>query len=514
MEREIIYKENKAFVLEYLKQGMVDYFDFSSWPFQDHFFAFLLSTHFFSECANTYPNPRKKQEVPLWILLVCEILLKLHTTSSHSRLPGILKSGPILSRIKFNLQVNPNGGFNNKNKKKRDVVLHHDSVRKFFKATEPDKLRRWYNNDFIRFLRRKRAFDKQGIFLLDQSHIVVPRNRNYIGVDYLLVDEFGHRIDTTGMSVEARKSLKSRPCYTVSEIVHVNKYDQCAIVSGYDWGGGKEDELPQARRMVDMFVNSVGKGVMKILVVDRGYIDGAFITYVKQKYNIDVVVPLRKNMEMLRFGIQLAQSDLCPDNWKVYQTYVKNHTTYTEEVICIPDTYTWDECDVMLHLSLMRVISSDENEEPVYWGLATTYKPKNVKDIFDTYKLRSKIEERYRQHKHFWNLHKFSSPSISLMETHVAFTLMTYSLLQLFLNKRHLTDLANKTIETLREEQKLGKDSVIVYKKNNFAVLDFDFYTELIADMPYEGRKKIKERIQQLRKMFHQRGPSNEVSSQ
>ena len=77
--------------------------------------------------------------------------------------------------------------------------------------------------------------------------------------------------------------------------------------------------------------------------------------------------------------------------------------------------------------SLMRVISSDENEEPVYWGLATTHKPKNGKDIFDTYKLRSKIEERYRQHKYFWNLHKFSSPYINLMETHVAFTLMTYS---------------------------------------------------------------------------------------
>ena len=173
-------------------------------------------------------------------------------------------------------------------------------------------------------------------------------------------------------------------------------------------------------------------------------------------YTIDIVIPLRKNMEMLRFGIQLAQSEFCPDQWKVYQTYKKNHTTYTEEVICIPDTYTWDECEVSLYLSLMKVTSSDKNEEPEYWGLATTYKPKNGKDIFDTYKLRSKIEERYRQHKHFWNLHKFSSPSMNLMETHVAFTLLTYSLLQLYLNKHHLTDLANKTINTLREEQKSG----------------------------------------------------------
>ena len=141
MQNQIIYQENNAFVLEHLKQGDADYFDFSSWPFQDRFFAFLLSINFFAECANTYPNPRKKQDVPLWILLVCQILLKLHTTSSHSRLPGLLKSGSILSRIKYNLQTNSNGGFNNKNKKKRDSVVHHDSVRKFFKATEADKLR-------------------------------------------------------------------------------------------------------------------------------------------------------------------------------------------------------------------------------------------------------------------------------------------------------------------------------------------------------------------------------------
>jgi len=511
MQNQIIYQENNAFVFEHLKQGDADYFDFSSWPFQDRFFAFLLSINFFAECANTYPNPRKKQEVPLWILLVCQILLKLHTTSSHSRLPGLLKSGPILSRIKYNLETNSNGGFNNKNKKKRDAVVHHDSVRKFFKATESDKLRRWYNRDFCKFMRRKRAFDKSGIFLLDQSHIVVPKNnKNYTGVDYLLVDEFGHRIDTTAMSNEAKKTLKPRPCYTVSELVHVNNYDKCTIVAGYDWGGGKEDELPQAYKLVDTFVDSVGKGVMKLLVVDRGYIDGKFITHVKKNLDVDVMVPLRKNMEMLQFGIRLANSDLCSEKWKEYRSYEKNGIKYTEKIIGIPDAYTWDECKVALHLSLMKVSSSHNDEQPHYWGLATTYKPKDVKDVFDTYKLRWMIEERYRQHKQFWNLDKFSSPSENLIETHVAFTLMTYSLLQSFLNKRHLTNLANKTIDSLQKEQALGKDKVVVYKGKNFGVFDFDVYTEIILELSDDGKKRIKETIEIQRKRYNEREPDNE----
>jgi len=72
-----------------------------------------------------------------------------------------------------------------------------------------------------------------------------------------------------------------------------------------------------------------------------------------------------------------------------------------------------------------------------------------------------------------------------LMETHIAFTLSTDTLLQLYLSKRHLSKIANKTNDTLRQQQSQGKDCVVVYKGLNFAVLDLDFYTEIIADPGY-----------------------------
>ena len=98
----IIYEESKVKVLNGLKEGYLDYLDLADWTFQDKFFAFLLGVRFFEICAASYPTPRSKEEVPLWFLLACKDQMKLHTTSSFEKLPGILRSGAILSRVKFN----------------------------------------------------------------------------------------------------------------------------------------------------------------------------------------------------------------------------------------------------------------------------------------------------------------------------------------------------------------------------------------------------------------------------
>ena len=103
----IVYEENKVKVLEDLKDGRLDYLDLADWTFQDRFFAFLLGVRFFEICGASYPTPRKKEEVPLWFLLACKVQMKLHTTSAFDQLPGILRSGAVLSRVKRRVVVPP-----------------------------------------------------------------------------------------------------------------------------------------------------------------------------------------------------------------------------------------------------------------------------------------------------------------------------------------------------------------------------------------------------------------------
>lgn len=486
-EREplIIYEENKIKVIDALKEGRIDYLDLSSWGFQDNFFAFLIGMRFFEICGSSYPSPRQKEEVPLWFQLAGQTQLKLHQQAAYSKLPGLLKAGPILTRLKFNIG-GEEGGFNNKNKKPREIPVDQDCIRKFFRDTNKDELNRWHNEKVIKFIQHNRGIDKQGLFLLDQTHLVVPDNVNYQGAEWALVDEHGQRIDTSEMTEEQKKGLKPRLCYSLSILLHLGA-DGCVIICGYKLGGGNEDELAHGPELVRNFIKTVDKGVIKKLIMDRGYISGEFIKELKTEHNIDVVIPFRKNMNALTDSIRIAKN-FKKKEWTVYRTYEKENKKYTESVLYIGDVEEWENTGLKVYVSLMKTVDPAGKEE--YWGLCTTFKPKDTLEAFDLYKKRSRIEEINKQMKLNWHINKFSSPHESLVEAHALFTLLTYSLIQLYLMKKHLTDLANKTIDSLKEEDRLGKNCVVVYYEKNFAVLGTNYYTEIILGI--EGVPKIR----------------------
>jgi hypothetical protein len=166
MEQVILFQENKVEVRRWLKDGRIDYLDLSSWSFQDRFFAFLIEQRFFQWCASSYPTPRERENIPVWFLLACALQMKLHRTGAFQRLERILRSGSILTRARFNIGLQK-GGFNRRNKKKREVPIDPDTARKFFTDTPTDQLEEWHNTEVQAWLRRHRAYaDKEGIFIL------------------------------------------------------------------------------------------------------------------------------------------------------------------------------------------------------------------------------------------------------------------------------------------------------------------------------------------------------------
>lgn len=492
----IIYEENRIKVLNALKDGRIDYLDLADWTFQDRFFAFLLGMRFFEICGASYPTPRKKEEVALWFLLACKVQMKLHTTAAFDELPGILRSGAVLSRVKFNVGGS-NGGFNNKNKKDRACPVHHDTARKFYKDTAPGEMRHWHNTDVQRFIKHNRGFDKHGIFLLDQTHLVVPENANYKDAVRMPVDEHGQLIDMSGMTAEQKKAVRYHPCYALSELLHIGKDERSFIFAGYQLGPGNVDELEQGLPLVTDFVRAVGKGVMKLLIADRGLISGAFVTHVKSELGSDVLMPLRSNMDALTDPVRIAKA--FGYKWTKYDEYSKYGVKYLEEVTVVGEVKIWKGCEVALYVSLMRITGSDGSVR--HWGLCSTFEPKTAGEAFDLYAFRTQIEERHRQIKNFWRINKFTSPDGALVEAHVLFTLLTYSLVQLYLNKNHLTAIANKTIQSLRSEEQMGINSVIVYSGAYFAVFDLQDYTEIIIDL----NEKARLRLQKWIKVFRQR---------
>lgn len=483
-----IYKHNKTRVESLIKQGIISLVECSRLTLADKFMAFILQSDFLKFCDCTYPNPRRRNEIPVWFLISCQFVLRLSRELGYQTLETLLKSGPVLSRVGFN--VSAPIGFNDKNTYPRKTPVHQDSVRKFFKDTNDKLMRNWFNVDMQRWFERMGCFDTNGIFILDQTHLVVPDNKHYEDAVRMPVDEHGQRYKNfDDLTTEQRKSLTYHPCYTLSVLLHLSYERQAFHIAAYDFGPGNEDELPQGKKAIKRFFENNITGGMKLLIVDRGYISGEFITWLKTTHKVDILVPLRRNMEQSKDAIAISEM---PDaQWVTVSSDDDGEDFKIIRACTIEDVKLWDDCKVPLYTTVIEIEQSNDDGavEKIKFALCSTRKFDTPHEVVSSYRLRTRVEECFRQFKNNWHINRFPSPYRSLLEAHVGFTLLTYSLLQLYLLRHDLQDKTNKFLTTLLREELNSKDKIIVYANKHFGCFSVREYTLLINQLPTEVRE-------------------------
>ena len=478
-----VYTQNKSKVTKALEKGDIDYGTFSKMGFVDEFFAFLLASDFFPFCDKTYPSPRVKKEVPAWFLLASLFAAKMYGEESFLNIPYVLKNGSILKMLGLNLGPIP--GFNNKNKKERIYPVDQDCIRKFFKDTDPDRLTSWFNHDFSSWMDKKGAF-VSGLFVEDASYVPLPDNTNYKYAEYVWLDEDGNHAsqDTPG----ARLTL----CYKFSSLLNTDRDGSYYIYAGARIDPGSINGLNEGRDLVDGFINN--GGYIDTLLVDRGYIDGATLTHYKKDYKINWVIPLKINMAAYDDAMGLARAKNV--DWKTYNIEQSSDgfVAKKEEVTTFYELKSWQNLKCCLHVSIKRE-TDYKSGQVSYFVLAHSKKYKYPSDAFDLYKKRTKIEERHRQLKGFWGFKKFSSPAFSLVITQIVFKLAAYSLMQLYLLKADMKELAKKTISTITKKERAGECMVILYSGSHYAVFDLDEYSFILMKLEIDSKNKLAKRI-------------------
>jgi hypothetical protein len=496
-EEVILFKENKVEVLKRLKDGRVDYVDLTSWSFQDRLFGFLLEEKFFAWCASSYPTPRERENIPVWFLLACAIQMKLHRSAAFKKLEYILRSGSILTRVNFNIGLQ-GGGFNDRNRKERTIPIDQDTARKFFTDTEASHVEDWYNGDVQQWLRRHRGYsDKEGIFILDPTVVCLPDNPHYKESALLPLDREGNYVDVKKLSPAERKKFKYTRAYKVTLLLHWSRQDEYFLFAGGHLGKGNESGLKEGEALVDRFVAQVGKGVVKLLIMDREFIDGAMIGRFKKSHGIDCLVPLKSNMHALLDALGIAKLEKL--KWMTYHE-VKDEqgkVIEAEEVAAVGNIASWDSCAVPLSVVLVRTRNREGSK---LWALASTKEYRDPRLALKLYKGRTKIEERIDQIKNCWWVGCFTTPNFNADAVHVVFVLLVYTLVELYLKATHHEELATRTIESLKQEERLGKDAVIVYAEKYFGVFDLDESFEIILDLKARPRERMRRWIKKFRR--------------
>lgn len=489
-----VFKKNKPKVIAALKEGDIDYVDGTSWSFSDKFFAFLLSVGFFEFTEETYPSPRVRKNIPFWILVGLMFQLKLAGTNSFYKLPGILKSGAILTRTNFNIGM-VEGGFNKKNRHPRGIgeIIDYDTLRKYFKDTDAQELTGWYNRDITKFFSSKRVILKEGIFILDSSIITLPDNNNYENAQYLPLDSDKNYVEVDKMPPHEAKKFKSTLCYKMVNLLHISREKDYFVFAANRVTGAKSHDKPVGESLVDDFVESVGKGKIKTLICDRAFLDGKMISKFKKNYRIDILIPLKKNMDASLDAKGLSRLKDAP--WEKVDSAT---SCYMAKKICSYE-------GVSVDLNVILVKSTEKGGKVRLWSLATTKDYRDPADAVRGYRLRWQIEERYKQIKKTWFCKGFNSTSFNLVTAHILFTLLVYSFIQIYLNVEKLNELANRTMEALRYEESLGENATIMYAKGYYAALDNDeglYYVAFLEGEPLKRfRKWIKEFVSKKRRI-------------
>lgn len=249
----VVYQKDQKAMAQRLAQADIDYAELTKWSFPDEFFCFVMESGLLKLVDRTYPNPRTKNEVPIWFLITCQFLMHLDQSGKYHHLRYLLNAGSLLTRFGFNVG-SAKIGFNDKHKKRRRTAVDADTVRKFFKDTSVDEIRSWYQGELQGWFKQRRVFDTRGIFILDQSHLVVPDNPHYEGAVKMPVDEHGQYYPhLNALSEEQRHALVYHRCYTLSTLLNVGFDKSMFHIAGYELGPGNEDEIVQAERLLPAF---------------------------------------------------------------------------------------------------------------------------------------------------------------------------------------------------------------------------------------------------------------------
>jgi hypothetical protein len=426
-------------------------------------------------------------------------------------------------------------GFNDKNSYDRQTPCDQDFLRKLARSTPQQALLQWFNHDVVKILRRHKAFDPEGLFLGDASYLFVPDNPKYEGSIRLLFDENNHPVETKNLSPQQQARYEWKRCYKLISLIHTNRKVEFFLYAALALVSGEAHECPLFYEMVDGFVDAVGQGVMKRLILDRAFIDGEQSARLKKNYQIDTLIPLRKNMDLYQDALGLVKEGMVslkpyhPPSPKApiqakpkkvperirkreakrqatLEARKQDHplpppekTVRLREIGKISEMRSWSSCTVPVNVIINKDIYADGNEK--IWMLMDTQSVSDPATSRDEYRLRWEIEERHRQLKCFWDLSDFRGRVLSLVVNQVVFVALAYSLLQLyFLRKVKRPERNRQTRIRLRDQLLPSDTSIILYCENRFAFLSPLEYTDLLLTLPEPAKQKILTKTRRLRR--------------
>jgi len=460
----------------------------AGWGFLDHFFIFLFSLGFFAR-IDFRPKRVKRVMIPTVLMILTYEMKQLTGISSMNQLEEHLFWDTALLKIIGFTARQIREGFCQRGKGKRRGPMHRDTLADFlsrFCFKEMDFILR----EAVRVLVRHKLIRGRA-YILDATDL--PTTKCYKGCGMKKVLKKVRSKE--GQEVESVKYVYGYKLLVLMEARH--KMIVAARVVKIN-----EHEKNFTKELVREGQQRTG-GKVKVLLVDRGFIDGVLLWWLWKKMRIRFVIPARSNMEVSQDirGFRLEKAD----GQRVFVEQTKKMKLMGVRGLLSYDQFGEEEhgrrkgrkdfkANPINGVMVLRWNGKDyeSGKEKVF---LTNFSISRPMKIIERYDLRSEIENQgFRELKQGYHLLKYPQKTEAAVRAHVVLTLIIYSLVNAYKSEQGQR-LAHLGIRRWRVKQ-MGQSihKMIVYYEGIYGIVDVEELFYLMDMTPKElYRLKIKQ---------------------
>ena len=388
--------EDRDAVLAALKRGECDGIVPAAGEFMDGF-AEYLHEHGVLGFFERFPDGRARRSIgPEFFCntLLHKALFRLRSLAQIG--PVLFHSTDVLRRLGFNLRQVRDGFYDGDGQRPFDP----EALAEFFAALEPAQLQQHQRALAAQLVQQCPVLRETATAVLDANTVTVPPGSH-----------------TPGGQVKACV-LGLRAAGRVLPLL---------------WnftlrGPGEDNDLTQGKQLIAVAREAFGDGVLRRLLVDRGFIDGAWISALKAA-GIDTVIGLRSDMALYEDMIGLSRLD--DARWlPASPPKLQDKGKRPQRALCsLADLQTWDACTAPLHGIVIRDTYPDRVE---YQCLVTTDLDMTPHELHDNSRDRWDIEESFMDLTRYWGLNDLGACRIPVATAQIHFIFLAYTLLHLF----------------------------------------------------------------------------------
>jgi hypothetical protein len=483
---------NQQEVAKRLSAGQIDLVTVSGWGFVSSFLAFLDEVEFFV-LLDVEGKGFQRILIPIARLVVTYQLKILLGIASINLVPTKLFREIALLRLIGYSTTQMQAGFCQRG----DLAvgpMHKTTLADAIERLSADDLERVLNGTARRLVERGFFAKSQGHFALDASDL--PTTANYLGAGLLTKVE--RRVTRQKQVVEVERQVWGFQVFIVYEV-------RLRLVVAAKVVPIQERETQHTLALVRQALANLGTGMIKDLLLDRGFLDGGDLWVLKHQWGIDFVVPAKENMRVTADAQALARET------SDRETIVRAERTGIEKQSQKGRIYGEGQVTAVgvANLGSYDQFGEDEHTKqanrsafvgnPINAVVVTTWQGEAYPagqekvfltslaigeplDVLDRYDLRSLIENTaFRELKQGWCLESYPKRTEDAVRGHVYLTLVTFTLANAFRTQQGQA-LARSGIRRQRATEEIGK--VIIFAGDFYALFDIEEIFVLLGVEP------------------------------